>query len=293
MSTAFSTLYAYAQRRMHNRADANSVIIAKEVANRALRRIAERDHPHFRKQGYIPLVAAYSSGTVAIDNGGTLVSGTNATWSSAFTGRYMKIGDEPVPFKLITYVSGVSGPSFALDGGAKWLNTAVTSSTYTIYKDTYDFPSDYRTMGKFVESSLLTDVDWLDSEDEWHLNKMRNFGMTGPPRWACLENDKLRLWPYATDLTNLTFIYYFWPTDMVADDDLMDFPDAQIDLVRAAIRAEVAIERGKDETEMESAYAKKERAVHIAAAHPQASFSVGSAAPEVAPQTYIIGDDVE
>jgi hypothetical protein len=258
-----------------------------------MRRIAERDHPHFRKQGYINLVAQYTSGTVAIADGGTVVSGTNATWSSAMTGRYMEIDDEPVAYKLISYTSNAAGPSFTLDGGAKWLNDTVTSATYAIYQDTYALPSDYRTMGKFVEKTMLTDVDWLDSEDEWYLNKMRNYNMTGPPRWACLENDKLRIWPYETNLSNLSFIYYYWPTDLSADGDLMDFPDALIDLVRSAIRVEVAIERGKDEEEMEEAFEKKEKKLNGAAAHPHASFSVGAAAPEVVTVAYVIGDDEE
>jgi hypothetical protein len=278
---------------MHNRSDSVAVTIAKECTNRAIRRIAERDHPHFRQMGYIPLVAAYSSGTIAIANGGTIVSGTNATWSSAYTGDYMKIGDDSTHYQLTSYTSAASGPSFALDGGAKWLGDTITSGTYTIYRDTYSFPSDYRTMGKFVEASLLTDVDWFDAEDAWYLNKMQNAGMTGPPRWACLENDKLRLWPYETNLSNLSFIYYRWPTDMVNDADVMDFPDPLIDLVRAAIRAEVAIERGKDEDETMDAFEKKEKKLNGAAAHPHASFTVGSGMPEYVTQAYVIGSDTE
>jgi len=276
---------------MHNRADANSVIIQKEVVNRAIRRIAERNHPHFRKQGYINLIAPYSTGTVAVAEGGTTVSGTSARWSSAMTGRYMKIEDEPVAFKLTTYTSNVAGPRFTFDGGAKWLNDTETAAEYVIYADTYDLPSDFRTMGKFVEKTMLTDVDWLDSEDEWYLNKMRNYSMTGPPRWACLENSKLRMWPYETDISVISFIYYYWPTDMVNDADVMDFPDAQIDLVRSAIRAEVAIERGKDEDEMMDAYEQKEKKMLGAAAHPQASFTVGSAQPDVTSVAYVIGED--
>jgi len=291
MSVQFSELVAYAARRMHNRADAPAVAIQKEVVNRAVRRIAEKDHPHFRKMGYIPLEASYSSGTIAIAEGGTIVSGTNATWSSAMTGSYMKIDDNSVHFQLTSYTSAVTGPSFALDGGAKWLGDTITSGTYTIYKDTYAFPDDYRTMGKFAEASLLTDVDWLDAEDEWYLNKMRNAGMTGPPQWACLENDKLRLWPYETDLSNLSFIYNRWPVNMVAVGDLMDFPDSLIDLVRSAIRFEVAIERGKDEDDMEKAFDKKQKQLNGAAAHPHASFSVGSSSPDLVEAPYIIGDD--
>jgi len=276
---------------MHNRSDATATTIAKECVNRAMRRIAETDHPHFRKPGYINLIAPYSSGTVVVANDGTTVSGTSATWSSAMTGRYMKIDDEQVHFQLTSYTSNVAGPRFTFDGGAKWLNDTVTSGTYVIYADTYDFPTDYRTMGKFVEKSLLRDVDWLNDEDEWYLNKMRNNTMTGPPRWACMENSKLRVWPYETDLSVLSFIYYRWPTEMSADADTMDFPDNQVDLVRAAIRAEVAIERGKDEDDEEKRFTDKRKSILTAAAHPQATIQVGSSGPDGATASYVIGED--
>jgi hypothetical protein len=291
MSTTFLTLYQYAQRRLHNKSGSNAVAIAKECTNRAMRRIAERNHPHFRTQGYIPLIAAYSSGTVAIANGGTVVSGTNATWSSAMTGRYMKIDDEQVHFQLTSYSSQAAGPSFTFDAGAKWLGDTVTSGSYVIYADTYDLPSNYRTMGMFIEKSILTDVDWLNSEDDWYKTKMLNNSMTGAPRWACMENSKLRLWPYETTLSNLSFIYYRWPTEMSADGDLMDFPDQQIDLVRAAIRLEVAIERDKDVDEHRQSYMEKEQSLESSASHPHASFSIGSGDPEVVSLQYTIGED--
>ena len=295
MATTFLSLYQYARRHMHGRTDAPAVVIQKEVVNRAMRRIAEQDHPHFRTMGYIPLVASISTGTVAIAEGGTTVSGPAATWSSASTGDYMKIDDEPVHFKLTSWASVTSGDTFDLDGGAKWLNDTITSGTYVIYRDTYDFPSDYRTMGEFVEKSMLTDVEWLDAEDKWYLNKMRNNGMTGPPRWGCLENDKLRLWPYETNLSNLSFIYNRWPVDMTADADVMDFPDQLVDLVRSAIRVEVAIEIGKsgDEEKTLNSFKKKQRELNGAAAHPHAAFRVGSGGPDVAESVYIIGGDTE
>jgi len=289
MSTTFLSLYQYAQRQYHNRSDPNAVAVCKESVNRALRRIAERDHPHFIKQGYINLVAAYSSGTVAVSEGGTTVSGTSCTWSSAMEGRYMKIEDEQVHFLLSTWASAAG---FTFDGGAKWLNDAETAGEYVIYKDTYDLPTDFRTAGDLMEKTQLRGVTWLNDESEWYRKKMENYALTGAPQWACLAGDKLKLWPYETDLSVISFLYYYWPEDLSADDDPMDFPDNQIDLVRAAIRLEVAIERGKGAADAEAAFEKKQFQIEGAATNPHATFAIGGGGggglrtPE-----YTIGDD--
>jgi hypothetical protein len=288
MSTTFATLYAYAQRHLHNRSGAVAVALAKECTNRALRRIAENDHPHFIKQGYINLVAPYSSGTVAVAEGGTVVTGTNATWTSAMTNRYMKIDDEPVHFQLTSWVSATG---FTFAGGAKWLNDSVTSGTYVIYKDTYDLPSDFRKTGSILEKTMLAEVEWISNPDDWHKRKMQNYTLTGPPQWVCMAESKLRVWPYETDISVLPFLYYYWPTDLSADADVMDFPDALIDLVRAAIRAEVAIERGKDEDATAKAYEEKRKDLDGAAAHPNNIIRVGQAGPRYGVGHYVIGDD--
>ena len=288
-STTFQTLYQYARRRLHNKAGANALIIQKECVNRAMRRIAERDHPYFITQGYINLVAPYSSGTCAVEEGGTTVSVATGTWATAMNGRYIKIEDERVHFLL----SAWDGTGFTFGGSAEWPNDDDATAEYVIYKDTYDLPSDFRCTDKVMEKRMLAKVEWLNDEGEWYAMKMRNYGMTGPPRWACMANGKLMLWPYESDVTVLSFLYYRWPEEMDEDADTMDFDDNQIDLVRRAIEWETAIERGKEDLirSARQRYQEKERKMIGAATEPHESISIGGAGPVVRDRYIRIGDD--
>ncbi|MHC4644232.1 MAG: phage adaptor protein [Planctomycetota bacterium] len=288
-TTTFQTLYEYARRRFHNKAGSNAVIIQKECVNRAMRRIAERDHPYFITQGYINLVAPYSSGTCAVAEGGTTVSVATGTWETAMNGRYIKINDERVHYLL----SAWDGTGFTFDGGAKWLDDTDATADYVIYQDTYSLPSDFRCTDKVMEKRMLTDVEWLNDEGEWYLKKMQNYGMTGPPRWACMANGKLMIWPYETDITVLSFLYYRWPTELSSASATMDFDDNQVDLVRAAIDWEIAIERGKEDL-IRSArlrYEDKEQKMLGAATEPHESIQIGGAGPVIRDRYISIGDD--
>ncbi len=289
MSTTFQTLYEYARRRFHNKAGANAVIIQKECVNRAMRRIAERDHPYFITQGYINLVASYSSGTCAVAEGGTTVSVATGTWTSAMEGRYIKIADERVHYLLSSW----DGTGFTFDGGAKWLNDTDAAASYVIYKDTFDLPSDFRCTDKVMEKRMLSEVEWLNDEGEWYAKKMRNYSMTGAPRWACMANGKLMMWPYESDITVISFMYYRWPPEMSSDSDTMDFDDNQVDLVRAAIDWEIAIERGKEDLirSARGRYEDKERKMIGAATEPHESVEIGGAGPRALGHTLTIGAD--
>jgi hypothetical protein len=275
-TTTFQTLYQYAQRRFHNKSDATALVIVKECVNRAMRRIAERDHPYFIKQGYINLVASYSSGTVAVSEGGTTVKVTTGTWTSAMEGRYIKIADERVHYKLTSF-DGTDTMTF--DGSAKWVNDAETAATYVMYQDIYDLPSGFRMTGKIIEKRLLVGVEWLNNESEWFLKKMLNHSLEGRPRWALMANGQLYLWPYESDISVLPFLYYRWPTEMSADADTMDFDDNQVDLVRRAIDWEIAIERGKESliAASKARYEDKERKITGAATQPHETVAIGGA----------------
>jgi hypothetical protein len=289
-TTTFQTMYQYAQRRLHNKSDSNAVTICKEATNRAIRRIAERDDPHYIKQGYINLIEPYTTGTVVVAEGGTTVSGTGVTWTSAMEGRYMKIDDEQVHFLL---TSMETNNKFTFDGSAKWLNDAETAATYSIYQDRYSWPSDFRRVAKVMETRLLRQVEWLNTPSEWFEKKQINHSLTGRPRWGCMGPDKLFIWPYDTDITVLPFLYYYWPTELSADATAVDYPDSRMDLVRRAIDWEIAIERNDPDLIMraEARFLEKENELKAAATRPNDIFEIGGAVPTSVLRYYTIGAD--
>src|SRR3990167_8217600 len=84
-----------------------------------------------RETNYITLLADYQTGTIAVTINSTTITGTSTVWTSAMTGRKIKINgsDEIYTF---TYVSATSG---TLDKA--YLGLTDTSTTYVIWDEEY------------------------------------------------------------------------------------------------------------------------------------------------------------
>lgn len=91
------------------------------------------------------LVAPYDTGTVAVTNGSTTVTGTGTTWTSAMTGRKftLSIGG---PYYRFTYVSATSGTL-----SEAYQEDTDSESTYSIFQDEYDLEATTHS----VESATL------------------------------------------------------------------------------------------------------------------------------------------
>lgn len=84
-----------------------------------------------RETNYITLNEDYLTGTIAVTNNSTTITGTSTVWTSAMTDRKIKINgsDEIYTF---TYVSATSG---TLDKA--YLGDTDTSTTYVIWQEAY------------------------------------------------------------------------------------------------------------------------------------------------------------
>lgn len=289
-STTFAALYAYAQRKYLDRADTQALVVVKEAVNRAMKRIAKTDHPYFSSRGVINLVAPITSGTVSVNKGATTVSGSSTSWTSATTiGRSMIIDAEEYHFGISSFASAAT---ITFANSAKWLNASVTGKEYTIYKDVYDLPSDFRSLGKIMKASELAAVKWLPSISDWYRLKMKWHSMTGRPVWGCLANGKIWLWPHpdADEIEVLSFPYFRWPTTMSSDSDQMDFDDNQIELVYRAIEVEIAIERGKGRTTAKEEFDECLREM-LGAVVEHETFVLGGAGYGIDPFPYVVEDD--
>lgn len=89
-------------------------------------------------QGVLTSPASYATGTIAVTNGSTSITGTGTTWTAAMTGRIIRINGES-DYYGFTYVGAGSGT----------LDRAVTGATasglsYRIDQPLYQLPSDCR-----------------------------------------------------------------------------------------------------------------------------------------------------
>jgi len=95
------------------------------------------EHDWLRSVSYITLQASYNTGTVAVTNLSSTVTGTGTTWTSAMTGMKFTIASTNEIYTF-TYVSATSGTISPVYQGA-----TNGSTSYSIFQDTYELASDY------------------------------------------------------------------------------------------------------------------------------------------------------
>lgn len=117
-----------------------------------------------RTSSYITTVAEHTTGTVAVTNGSTTITGTDTAWTSAMTGRKFKIADDDEIYTF-TYVSATSG---TLD--KNYLGTTDTGASYTIFQDSYSLASDFQRMLPYGNKRGLY---YFDDGDRYYLEPRR------------------------------------------------------------------------------------------------------------------------
>jgi len=121
----------------------NNSDYAKGIINDAYTRSLPRaeDWNAIVTEDTLQMVAAYSTGTVAVVVGGTTVTGTGTTFTAAMTaanGYRIKISGNRDIYKF-TYVSAVSGTITPSLSGPN----NITAGTFEIFKDEYDLAGDF------------------------------------------------------------------------------------------------------------------------------------------------------
>jgi len=94
----------------------------------------------------IPLIPAYSDGSISMTNGSNIVSGNGTTFTSDMIGRLIKKQGESDFYIISAFVSATQ-----LTISSNYSGTSFIDSPYGIYKDTYALPAD-------VDSIVSIDV---------------------------------------------------------------------------------------------------------------------------------------
>jgi len=156
--------------------------------------------------------SAYSTGTVAVTNGSTTVTGSGTTWTSAMTGRQIVIDDGGgQPYYTFTYVGATSGTLDRAYQGA-----TDTSSTYTIAEYYVEMPADctalddirdiaqnWRLRRQFHQQNY---IDLIDAERSHTGNPV--LYVAAPPRVASgVSYPRYEFWPKITPGTHLVGRY--------------------------------------------------------------------------------------
>lgn len=163
-------------------------------------------------------VAPYATGTVALAQAGTTVTGTGTTWVTGMTGRKIAIPGIGSPWYRFTYVSGTSGT--IPTGG--YAETTVTASTYSIFQDELDLATTAETIkGVWLYSSLYQGRMLSRTETQMDDNLVNP--TTGvPATWAPVQSltagvRRLRVSPVPDAIYRLRVKYLSAFTDVAAD----------------------------------------------------------------------------
>lgn len=130
----------------------NGATLLLQAANTAGNRVW-RSKPWFGREVSTDLfmVAPYSTGTVAVTQAGTALTGTGTTWTAAMTGRKIAVGGIGQPWYRFTRTAATTGT--IPTGG--YAEATVTASTYSIFDDELDLPTTAETIrGVWLYSSV-------------------------------------------------------------------------------------------------------------------------------------------
>ena len=186
-----------------------------EVATRACKRAAlaayrtltqERDWKYFLTQYTLPIVAAYSTGTITYTSSSrtlTLATGTWPTWAAYGTVRIAGVNYQ--------VYSRTSGSVVILAADNAPIGDIAAGTEYTIYRNVYTLPANFRTiLGPLNEQSgcpikAVTPEQW---------NRMdRSSGSSGDPLYYTVMADPnlvgskaIYFWPYPATAKTVEFL---------------------------------------------------------------------------------------
>ena len=167
--------------------------------------------------------APYTTGTVAVANGGTTVTGTDTVWTAGMGGRKIRIsGGEEYDISSVNAVAQTLVISQAYTGAE------VTAGTYTIYEPDYTLESDCE---KVIRMWDLTDEEELQCRDTGFTYRRR--ALTTFRGWTQFITHRGRSFDYAPQIViepypdeahQISYLYYRKPTVVTAMGDTIDVP---------------------------------------------------------------------
>ena len=117
------------------------------AVNHGGRRVWTAKNWHERRvEKWIPTIAAYTTGTVAVTVASASIVGTGTTWTSAMVGRKFALTTGSDWYRVLTFVDTTH---LTLD--RVYVEATASGSAYTIYDDEYD-------LATTVETTLRVDI---------------------------------------------------------------------------------------------------------------------------------------
>lgn len=164
------------------------------------------------------MVAPYSTGTVAIAQAGTALTGTGTTWTAAMTGRKIAVNGIGRPWYRFTRTGNTTG-TIPTGGYAEATETA---ATYSIFDDELDLPTTAETIrGVWLYSSIydgrLTQMTQAQMDDLLVTSRNGTVYAWAPTLSTTAGTRRIRVLPIPNAIGRVRVEYVSAWTDVASD----------------------------------------------------------------------------
>lgn len=181
--------------------------------------------------------ASYTAGTISILDGTAAVTGAATTWDPTWTGYRMQFGSSGIDY-LVSAVTGVGTLTLAQNVN---LGADVVNSSYVLYKDTFEYPTDYLP-GSDISLMHPTVRYRIAKIPRYRFEQYMNAGMrsffTSIQQFYCDEGEnpttgayRFRLGPPSSSVVTYRLTYHRTATDLTTASQKTMLPDGFDEIV--------------------------------------------------------------
>lgn len=215
-------------------------------ANRAFHGNGKYDFD--RRRARLSFAAKYTTGTVSISAGGTTVTGSGTTFTSADVGKFIRFNGEDLAYEIATYSSGTS---ITIESGTYLGTSNLSAVTYVLTQERKALPSDFRDL----VNPTLDQLNWKLEPIEFNdlLQYRQNTREVGSPRHYSIEwvetssgvpEPYIWVYPAPSVKHSIEYMYYAWPAEVSSDSDTFQVPLQYEPILREYMKAYLYQEQG-------------------------------------------------
>lgn len=215
------------------------ITLAVETAHKDL---GNQSWPWNYAETNVLIPAVYSTGTVSIASGSATVTGTSTVWDPTWYGRRMRVGNSNLDY----LVSSIDSPTQITLAQPLSLPANIVDSGYTLYQDTYPYPTDYifgSDVGLFQPLIRIR----VAKIPRYRFEQLMNAGLrsfsTDWPQFYCDHGEELtttspyygrfrfRLAPPVSGANELRLVYHQMAPDIASFGDKTTLPEGYDEIV--------------------------------------------------------------
>lgn len=226
MAITFAQARTFLRYRDNEDGSTRADEIFKKIANQANIALRSAGKWDFDKRfERLTFAGEYSTGTVSVSAGGTTVTGSGTTFTTAMVGRYIRFNGEDLQYKIATFVGVTEITIEAYQGESN-----LSAVTYQITDERQALPARFRDFASPLIDDVTPPLRFMRMEQLQH-NRLL-YQQVDYPRWYSVEWQEdssipqpyMWLYPAPQSKRVILLPYYAWPPELTADGDYFRIP---------------------------------------------------------------------